>query len=130
MKKLLLGLVALIVVAGGALLFSSHATKDQGTELAMALDNVNPMVKESTVYGLTNEAVSHTKGQMGEDVFTYKMRTVDVHGNERQLTFTADHRLKLNHYLKIDTKGQNVNSWEAVQETTVPSIIRTGLNKS
>lgn len=130
MKKLLLGLVALIVVAGGALLFSSHATKDQGTELAMALDNVNPMVKESTVYGLTNEAVSHTKGQMGEDVFTYKMRTVDVHGNERQLTFTADHRLKLNHYLKIDTKGQNVNSWAAVQETTVPSIIRTGLNKS
>ncbi|RRK10822.1 YxeA family protein [Lactiplantibacillus garii] len=96
----------------------------------MAIDNVNPLVKETTVYGMTNQAVSHTKGQMGEDVFTYKMNTVDMRGARRTLTFTADHRLKLAHYLKIKTKGQNVNTWEAVAGHTVPSHVRQDLSNS
>ena len=127
MKKFLLGLVTIIVIGVGVLLFSSHLTKNRGDELAMALDNVNPMVKVTTVYGLTNQAVSHTKGEMNEDVFTYKMKTVDAAGQTRTLTFNADHRLKRNHYLKIETKGQNVNTWEAVDKTTVPNNIRTNI---
>ncbi len=130
MKKGLIGLVVMIGVVVGGLFASSAFTKDRGDELAMALDNVNPLVKVSTVYGLTNQAVSHSKGQMGEDVYQYQMTTLDANGQRRQLTFTADHRLKLNHYLKIETKGQNVNTWEAVGANAVPSRVQSGLTNS
>ncbi|AVK63432.1 hypothetical protein C5Z26_04635 [Lactobacillus sp. CBA3606] len=120
MKKGLIGLAVVGLVILGALFGSKQVTKNQGTELAMALDNVNPLVKVSTVYALTNTAVKKGTGQMGETIYTYRMETYDQAGNVRWLTFTADKRLRLKKYLKIETKGQNVNSWTAVEQTTVP----------
>lgn len=90
----------------------------------MVVDNLNPLVKVQTVYGRTNSAVSHTTGQMGKDVYTYRVLTSDGQGNQRWSTFTADHRLKQRHYLKIETKGQNVNAWEAVSTTNVPRNVQ------
>ncbi|MCT4455898.1 YxeA family protein [Lactiplantibacillus paraplantarum] len=120
-KKGVIGLLLVIVmISVGTLLIAPTITKNQGSELAMAVDNLNPLVKVQTVYGRTNSAVSHTTGQMGEDVYTYRVLTSDAQGNQRWLTFTADHRLKQRHYLKIETKGQNVNAWEAVSTTSVP----------
>lgn len=130
MKKVLLGLALLILLGLGGLFGSKQYTVNRGDELSMALDNLNPLVKVETVYGLTNTAVNHTKGQMGEDVYLYKMQTVNAHGQQRQLTFNADHRLKQRHYLKIETKGQNVNSWEAVPSTAVPTAIQKTLAAS
>jgi len=123
MKKLLIGLLVLIGIGTGALFGSSALTKNSGSELSMALDNVNPLVKTTTVYGLTNAAVKHGKGQMGEDVYTYRMQTYDAKGQARTLTFTADKRLKLKHYLKIETKGQNVENWEGVTQAVVPTSV-------
>lgn len=130
MKKLLIGLLLIGGLLGGALSIAGTVTKNQGSELAMAVDNVNPLVKTSTVYGLTNQAVSHGKGQMGEDVYTYRMRTVDAAGHVRWLTFTADHRLKRNYYLQIETKGQNVNSWQAVTRQRVPNDVQRNLKQT
>lgn len=128
-KKGLLGLIALVGLFGVGLgILSPALTKDRGDEFAMALDNVNPMVAETTVYALTNQPIDHHLGQMGEDVYTYRLRTSDGQGKHRWLTFTADHRLKQRHYLKIDTKGQNVNSWEAVTVNAVPQRARQALN--
>ncbi|MCJ8183108.1 MULTISPECIES: YxeA family protein [Lactiplantibacillus] len=127
-KKGLLGLIALVGLFGVGLgILSPALTKDRGDEFAMALDNVNPMVAETTVYALTNQPIDHHLGQMGEDVYTYRLRTSDGQGKRRWLTFTADHRLKQRHYLKIDTKGQNVNSWEAVTVSAVPQRARQAL---
>ncbi|MFB9770245.1 YxeA family protein [Lactiplantibacillus modestisalitolerans] len=123
MKKGLLGLALVIVLIVGGLLASGTVTKNRGDEFSMALDNVNPLVPVTTVYGKTNQAVSYHQGQMGEDVYEYRINTVDAKGNRRWLTFDADHRLKLNHYLKIETKGQNVNSWAAVPVTQLPSQV-------
>ncbi|AVW10854.1 YxeA family protein [Lactiplantibacillus paraplantarum] len=124
-KKGVIGLLLVIVMLSvGTLLITPTITKNQGSELAMAVDNLNPLVKVQTVYGRTNSAVSHTTGQMGEDVYTYRVLTSDGQGNQRWLTFTADHRLKQRHYLKIETKGQNVNAWEAVSTTNVPRNVQ------
>ncbi|MFD1419352.1 YxeA family protein [Lactiplantibacillus songbeiensis] len=123
MKKLLIGLLVLIGLGAGALFGSSVLTKNSGSELSMALDNVNPFVKTTTVYGLTNETVKHGKGQMGEDIYTYRLQTYDAQGHARTLTFTADKRLKLKHYLKIETKGQNVETWEGVTQAVVPTSV-------
>ncbi len=127
-KKGLLGLIALVGLLGiGLGVLSPSLTKDRGDEFAMALDNINPLVAETTVYGLTNQPIDHHLGQMGEDVYTYRLRTCDGQGKRRWLTFTADHRLKQRYYLKIDTKGQNVNSWEAVTVSAVPQRARQAL---
>ena len=124
-KKGVIGLLLVIVmISVGTLLIAPTITKNQGSELAMAVDNLNPLVKVQTVYGRTNSAVSHTTGQMGEDVYTYRVLTSDGQGNQRWSTFTADHRLKQRHYLKIETKGQNVNAWEAVSTTSVPRNVQ------
>jgi len=53
-----------------------------------------------------------------------------VNRQARWLTFTADKRLKLNKVLKIDTKGQNVNSWEAVSLQAVPKSVVQQLAES
>lgn len=124
-KKGVIGLLLVIIMLSvGTLLITPTITKNQGSELAMAVDNLNPLVKVQTVYGRTNSAVSHTTGQMGEDVYTYRVLTSDGQGNQRWLTFTANHRLKQRHYLKIETKGQNVNAWEAVSTTNVPRNVQ------
>ena len=97
-KKRAIWLAAIIMmISVGTLLIVPTMTKNQGSELAMA---------------------------MGEDIYTYRMLTSDAQGKQRWLTFTADHRLKQRHYLKIETKGQNVNSWEAVATNQVPQNIQ------
>ncbi|MFQ4153336.1 YxeA family protein [Lactiplantibacillus plantarum] len=124
-KKRAIWLAAIIMmISVGTLLIVPTMTKNQGSELAMAVDNLNPFVKVQTVYGRTNQAIGHSTGQMGEDIYTYRMLTSDAQGKQRWLTFTADHRLKQRHYLKIETKGQNVNSWEAVARNQVPQNIQ------
>jgi len=130
MKKVMIGLLVMIGLGVAALFGSGAMTKDSGSELSMAMDNVNPLVKTSTVYGVTNTAIKKGKGGVGEDVYTYRIKTCDAQGSTRWLTFNADKRLKLNKYLKIDTKGQNVNSWEAVSIQAVPKAVIVQLAKS
>jgi len=123
MKKVIIGLLVIIGLGVGALFGAGAVTKDSGSELSMAMDNVNPLVKTSTVYAITNAAVKKGKGGVGEDIYTYRLKTYDANRQARWLTFTADKRLKLNKYLRIETKGQNVNSWEAVSIQAVPKAV-------
>lgn len=46
-------LVGAVVVVGGSLFWLPQFTKNKHSELVMALDNVNPVVKPETVYALT-----------------------------------------------------------------------------
>lgn len=58
-KKWAVWLVAIIMmISVGTLLIVPTMTKNQGSELAMAVDNLNPFVKVQTVYGRTNQAIA------------------------------------------------------------------------
>lgn len=63
-KKWAVWLVAIIMmISVGTLLIVPTMTKNQGSELAMAVDNLNPFVKVQTVYGRTNQAIDWSDGR-------------------------------------------------------------------
>ncbi|VDG19121.1 YxeA family protein [Lactiplantibacillus mudanjiangensis] len=130
MKKGMISLLAIVGIGAGLLFGSAAMTKNQSGELAMALDNVNPLVKVTTVYGVTNRPIGHRIGGAGEDEYTYRIKTIDDTGRQRLLTFDAQKRLKVQRYLKIETKGQNVESWSAVPATEVPTSVLKQLIKN
>lgn len=115
-----LGVVGAVILPG--------VTKNKHSEWAMAADNVNPLVKTETVYASTNaKPVRHYIGGGGEDEYVYQLLTYNDQGKARTLTFNAQWRLKPNKFLKITTKGQNVENWEKVDRAAVPSGVRQNL---
>ncbi|WP_225395509.1 YxeA family protein [Levilactobacillus brevis] len=103
-------------------------TKNKHSELVMALDNVNPVVKPETVYALTTtKPVRQFTGGAGEKEYTYRLTTYNDRGQTRIVMFDAQWRLKPQRFLKIKTKGQNVESWTATARQEVPSGVRQNL---
>jgi len=126
--KFLAVIGVLVALAGIGAVVLPNMTKNKHSELAMALDNVNPMVKTETVYASTNaKPIRHFIGGGGEDEYTYQLLTYNSEGKSRTLTFNSQWRLKPQKYLKISTKGQNVESWGATARETVPSGVRQNL---
>ncbi|WP_125546212.1 YxeA family protein [Levilactobacillus lindianensis] len=120
----------LILLAIGAI-FAPAMTRNRGSEVAMAHDNVNPWVKNETVYAdTTSQPIKHFIGGGGEDEYTYVLQTYNEQGKSRKLTFDVQWKLKPHHFLKIETKGQNVETWKAVARETVPSGARQNLMMS
>lgn len=123
------GVVLVLVGLGAAL--TPNLTKNRGSELAMAIDNVNPAVKTETVYADTTiKPVRHYIGGGGEHEYVYEMQTYNQKGEARKLHFESQWVLKPHRYLKITTKGQNVETWEAVDRGNVPSGVRQNLMMS
>lgn len=77
-----------------------YAEKNSG-ELAGVLDQLNPLVKEGNVYVKTKKADSVN----GYGIASYTQVAADEEGKTREITFTADHELKTDHYLKVSNKG-------------------------
>lgn len=128
LRKLIavIGGLAVIGVVGAVIL--PGVTKNQHSEWAMAADNVNPLVKTTDVYASTNaKPVRHYIGGGGEDEYVYQLLTYNAKGEARTLTFDSQWRLKPNKFLKITAKGQNVETWEKVERTAVPSHVRQNL---
>lgn len=124
-----IGGIILVLGIGAAIL--PGLTKNKHSEIAMAADNVNPLVKTETVYASTNaKPVRHYIGGGGEDEYVYQLLTYNAQGQARTLTFDAQWKLKPNKYLKISTKGQNVESWGKVARADVPSGVRQNLMMS
>lgn len=127
--KILKGLVKIavvfgIILVGGALILPGM-TKNKDSELAMAVDNVNPLVKPETVYaGTTRQPVRQFTGGAGEQEYTYRLVTYNAKGQARTVCFNSQWRLKRGKYLALQTKGQNVESWRAVSRDQVPSGVR------
>jgi len=120
-----------VVLIGAAAVITPNLTKNHGTELAMAIDNVNPAVKIEDVYASTSvKPIRHFIGGGGEKEYVYELATYNNHGQMRKLTFDSQWVLKPNRYLKINTKGQNVETWEAIDRAEVPSGVRQNLMMS
>ncbi|MGX6429456.1 YxeA family protein [Levilactobacillus yonginensis] len=124
-------IVGFVAVAGVGAILLPALTKNKHSELAMAVDNVNPLVKSETVYASTSaKPIRQFIGGGGEKEYTYQLLTYNQQGKSRTLTFDSQWRLKPQRFLKIETKGQNVESWSAAAKETVPSGIRQNLMMS
>lgn len=112
---------------GGAVILPG-LTKNKSSELAMAVDNLNPLVRPETVYAATTRPPrNHFIGGGGEKEYTYCLTTYNSQGAARTVTFLAQWRLKPHKYLAITTKGQNVMTWHAVAAAAVPRSVRENL---
>ncbi|MDT6980530.1 YxeA family protein [Levilactobacillus zymae] len=115
------------ILIGGAVVLPS-LTKNRSSEIAMAIDNVNPLVTTETVYTATSvQPVREFTGGAGEKEYEYRLVTYNAKGQARTVTFDAQWRLKRGKYLAIRTKGQNVESWQAVAREHVPSGVRQNI---
>ncbi|ELA06084.1 hypothetical protein EFM7_0654 [Enterococcus faecalis M7] len=47
----------------------------------------------------------------------------------REITFTADHELKTDHYLKVSNKGAHINTYEEVNQDQVPEKALQAIQK-
>ena len=118
----------LFVLIGAGAVITPNLTKNHGSELALAIDNVNPAVKTEDVYADTTvKPIRHYIGGGGEHEYVYEMQTYNQKGEARKLHFESQWILKPHHYLKITTKGQNVETWKAVDRDDVPSGVRQNL---
>jgi len=130
-SKLFVFVASIIVLLGVGVFLLPILTKNKHSELAMAADNVNPLVKTEDVYASTNaKPIRHFIGGGGEDEYTYHLLTYNAQGESRTVAFDSQWKLKPNKFLKISTKGQNVESWSKVDRATVPSGIRQKLMMS
>ncbi len=99
-------------------------TRNQTTTAAAALDYVNPLVREETVYvsPATDSVQWHANNHGGID-YRYHVTSYDAAGQSRALILTvSDRPLVSNKYLAVTTKGQTVLGWHHVSAAQIPNV--------
>lgn len=128
LRHILGGLFVLLLLAAAGLGVAAANTRNNTSEFAAALDNLNPLVKNETVYISTNvKPDRHFIGGGGEDEYVYTVSSVNAAGKTRKLQFLSQWQLKPNRYLAIQAKGQNVVSWQATTASKIPQAAKTVL---
>ncbi|HAP15385.1 MULTISPECIES: YxeA family protein [Lactococcus] len=118
MKKVLFGLLAFVVIIGG-LGYGWYKTSYGGTERYVKIteDGRKKVIKADSGERFTD--------------YEYEMTAYDKKGDEKEVSFTAQHNLRKNAYLKlIDNKVKGITSWEEVQEKDLPSKAKEKLNQN
>ncbi|MCL2677116.1 MAG: YxeA family protein [Streptococcaceae bacterium] len=108
MKKVLLVLVTVLVVLGGA--FYAWKTITYGGETYYV-----------KIVADGKKVQTHSDSGEVFDRYDYEMKAFNKNGDEKTLIFTADHNLRHNAYLSLtvnDKKG--VTNWNEVQEKDIP----------
>lgn len=123
--KIIKTIVLLALVGGIALFGAKLYTQNQSDELSGTIDQLNPLVTQSEVYVKTKKADSINS----YGITTYKQQAFDKDGKKKELTFTADHELVTDRYLKIYNKGAHVETYEEVSVETVPEKALQQLNQ-
>lgn len=123
--KIIKTIVVLALLSGATLFGAKLYTQNKSDELSGTIDQLNPLVKEGVVYVKTKKADSINS----YGITTYKQQTFDKDGQQKELTFTADHELITDRYLKIYNKGAHVETFEEVSRETVPEKALQQLNK-
>ncbi|ADZ64018.1 hypothetical protein BUI56_01120 [Lactococcus lactis subsp. lactis] len=108
MKKILIGLVALVFIIGGSA-FAWYKINYGGTNYYVQIHNDGKKLEEKTQSG----SVWHGYG--------YKEKAYNNPGQEKTLDFTATHNLRHEAYLKLTyNKQKGVTNWEEVKKTAIP----------
>ncbi|RZI48956.1 YxeA family protein [Lactococcus kimchii] len=108
MKKILIGLAALILILAGAGTYWYHL-KYGGESYYMQV--------------MKDGKKSLTKDDAGKDYtyYDYKEKVYQKAGKEKEVEFTADHNLRKTAYLKLTVNiKKGVTSWEEVKKSEVP----------
>ena len=113
MKKLIISIIVTFIVA---LFITPLMTKNQTSDWAILLDNINPIVPESYVYVKTAEP----NESINKDA-TYISQSYNEKGKGRTIAYKSFGKtLATDRYLKVFTKGQNVQNWEEIPADKVP----------
>ncbi|QPS71248.1 YxeA family protein [Lactococcus garvieae] len=116
MKKVLFGLLALVVIIGG-LGYGWYKSSYGGAERYVKI----------TQDGTKKEGKTDS-GERYVD-YVYKIPSYDKNGVKKEVTFNAQHNLRKEAYLKLtDNKVKGITSWEEVQQKDVPAQAKDKLN--
>ncbi|MFV0560808.1 MAG: YxeA family protein [Enterococcus sp.] len=114
--KVLKGLVGIGAVVIIGLFGMKMYTANSSDEFSAIMDQVNPLVKQGTIYVKTTDPESVNE----YGTAAYKQKAVDENGKTRQIEFNGLKVLKKNHYLKLDNKGAHVEFYQEVAKEDVP----------
>lgn len=123
-KLILIGLPILLLLA---LFFAAPAlTRNRTSTAAAMIDLFNPRIGNSTLYLKTSETYDDTykDAANGKDDYSYITVSYDEQGQSRKIMYTAfGSPLAPNKYLKVQTKGQYVRSYEEVRAADLPEAV-------
>ena len=109
MKKILFGIVALVVIVIGSG-YAWYKVSYGGTEYYLQIKNDGKVVTGEKTYG----------GGKWKD-YEYKIPAYTKDGKEKTLDFMGGHNLKHGAYLKVlNNNKKGVTSWEEVKKKDVP----------
>ncbi|AKP67935.1 YxeA family protein [Companilactobacillus ginsenosidimutans] len=118
MKNLLKFLFISILIVGGSYVGACLYTKDRTDQFSQALGQYNFLVKRDSWY----VKIDNSKGadEDGYGNYEYDLKSYDSEGEPHQVKFTGMGKLKQGHYLKLDTKGAYVYSYEEAFKNNMP----------
>lgn len=109
--------IVLLVLAGGIVLYgSTFFTKNSSSEIAGIMDQLNPLVKEGTLYVKTEKPQSVNE----YGTAAYQQTAADENGKTRPIAFNGLSELKVDRYLKLTNKGAHIENYEEVTREQVP----------
>ena len=118
MKKILFGIIALIILVGGAGFAWYEVSYGGGTYYV-----------QITKDGKEKE-VSDNSGKKFKE-YDYDIKSYQKDGKEKRVTFMADHNLRKEAYLKLTVNSvKGVTSWEEVKKSEVPKEALKKLNNN
>lgn len=122
MKTIIKLAAGVLLLLGGAALFSSHAPND----VAQVIDQLNPLLPTKDLYVKTTKPESVN----GYGTAAYKQMAADQEGHTREIQFSGLSELKTDRYLKLTAKGAHVETYEEVPQAEVPKKALAAIEKS
>ena len=122
MKTIIKLAAGVLLLLGGAALFSSHAPND----VAQVIDQLNPLLPTKDLYVKTTKPESVN----GYGTAAYKQMAADQEGHTREIQFSGLSELKTDRYLKLTAKGAHVETYEEVPQAEVPKKALVALEKA
>ncbi|GIN59040.1 YxeA family protein [Lederbergia ruris] len=116
MKSWLIGLLTIFILVGSlvaaSLIFHNEVT-----------DRFNPLVPRKDIYvQITEKGTPRSPGG-----FDYTLSGFDESGKERTVTFYAGGELRDLAFLRVDSKGKYIKTWEEVLWEELPDEVREKL---
>lgn len=111
MKKILGGIAVVLVISG--VIFGVSKGFDRTTILNLGADKY--------YLKTTEEYKQHIRGT----IYEYEINGYDEKGNEKSINFTANTLLEKDRYLRVFIKGDEVKSYEEVQENELPDKVKS-----
>lgn len=122
MKTIIKLAAGVLLLLGGAALFSSYAPND----VAQVIDQLNPLLPTKDLYVKTTKPESVN----GYGTAAYKQMAADQEGHTREIQFSGLSELKTDRYLKLTAKGAHVETYEEVPQAEVPKKALAALEKA